>query len=72
MKSYITFGQVHIHRVNNKTFDKDCVAVINCKDREDGRNKAFEFFGDKFFTDYTEEDIQDKMHFYSRGMIEVE
>ena len=25
MKFYISFGQVHVHSVNGKTFDKDCL-----------------------------------------------
>ncbi len=54
MKIYITFGQVHVHRVNGKKFDKDSVAVIDCECHRDGRVKAFEYFGGKFFTSYEE------------------
>jgi len=72
MKVYITFGQVHVHSVNGKTFDKDCVAVINAEDEEKGREKAFEYFSDKWFTSYTEENWKDSnMHFFPRGFIEV-
>ena len=72
MKVYITFGQVHVHSVNGKTFDKDCVAVINAEDEENGREKAFEYFSDKWFTSYTEENWKDSnMHFFPRGFIEV-
>ena len=52
MKVCITFGQIHVHSVNGKTFDKDCVAVIECEDYTDGRNKAFEYFDDKFHMCY--------------------
>ena len=70
MKIYITFGQVHVHRVNNKTFDRDCVAVIECNSHEHGRELAFEFFDDKFFTSY--EDVEDaELHYYPRGLIEA-
>lgn len=70
-KTYVTFGQDHAHSVNGKTFDKDCVAVINCNDAAHGRQLAFEFFGGKFFTAYTKGDIDDLMQFYPRGYIEV-
>ena len=29
MKTYVTFGQDHIHRVNGQLLDKDCVAIVN-------------------------------------------
>ena len=65
IKSYITFGQVHAHSVNGKTFDKDCVAVIN-----GGRDLAFELFGDKWCFHYTKfSDID--MSYFPRGLIEV-
>ena len=71
-KTYITFGQVHTHRVNNKTFDKDCVAVIHCIDAQAGRNLAFEYFGDKFFTTYYDKQFDKRgMMYYPRGYIEV-
>lgn len=72
MKVYITFGQVHAHSVNGITFDKDCVAVINAEDEEKGREKAFEYFGDKWFTSYTEKSWNDtNMYCFPRGFIEV-
>lgn len=48
MEVIVTFGQVHVHRVNNTTFDKDCVAVITCRNYADGYKKAFELFNDKW------------------------
>ncbi len=52
MKHYVTFGQVHVHRGQGKTLDKDTVAVFEAESWEEGRRKAFDLFGDKFFTDY--------------------
>ena len=66
---YITFGQNHVHRVNGKTFDCDCVAVIKCKDRKEGRELAFEYFDDKWCFEYFEK-IPD-MSFFPRGLIKV-
>lgn len=35
-KTYVTFGQDHSHHIYGKLFDKDCVAVIECLDAENG------------------------------------
>ena len=71
MKIYITFGSGHFHTVNGKTFDKDCVAVIECEDHSDGREKAFEYFGPQFCTSHVEETIVTIMKYFPRGQIEV-
>jgi len=73
-KIYITFGQGHTHRVNNKTFDCDCVAVINAIDEEAGRTRAHELFGPQWSTSYTEEMFikGDFMKYFPRGEMEVE
>jgi hypothetical protein len=49
MKTYITFGQEHVHSINGKTFDKDCVAVVNLPEEE-----AREIFMPEFCFSYTE------------------
>ncbi len=74
MKTYITFGQVHTHSVNGKTFDKDCVAVIESLSAEAGRAKAFEIFGREFCMEYPEEHFNhDSLKsFFPRGLINVE
>ena len=66
---YITFGQIHTHSVNGITFDKDCVAAIKCDNHGHGRVIAFELFGPRFMTSY--DHIDDKLHYYPRGIIEV-
>ena len=72
MKTYITFGQAHIHKINNKIFDKDCIAVIECNTPEEGRKKAFEIFGTKFCFEYPESYFDhSKMNFFPRGYIKV-
>lgn len=73
MKTYITFGQDHVHEINNKIFDKNCVAVINSSSVKEGREKAFEIFGTKFCFEYPEDFFDsDILEFFSRGLIEVE
>jgi len=68
MKFYITFGQVHVHSVNGKTFDKDCVAVINGETAEQCDKMAFDLFKGKFHQHTPE--LPD-MSYYPRGLIEV-
>lgn len=72
MKIYVTFGQGHVHNVNGKTFDKDCVAMLKAENYGEGRRKAFECFNNKFCTTYDESDITPGfMCFFPRGIIEV-
>jgi hypothetical protein len=70
MKTYVTFGQDHVHKLGNKTFDRNSVAEIDCETFEEGRAKAFELFGKKFCTTYT--DLK-KVHleYYPRGIIKI-
>ena len=73
MKVYITFGQVHIHSINGKTFDRDSIAVINCKDYIEGRKKAFELFKRLFHNCYSEDEFNDDiLSYFPRGLIEVD
>lgn len=65
MSCYITFGQAHTHRVNGVTLDCDSVAKVR------DRDQAFELFGPKFGTSYTEEEIMKVMHYFPRGIIDL-
>ena len=72
MKTYVTFGQVHAHSISGITFDKDCVAVINCKNKQEGREKAFEYFDGKFCFEYHESEFDvTSLVYFPRGLIEV-
>ena len=67
MKTFVTFGQGHVHKINDTVFDKDCVAIV-----EGDREKVFEIFGPKFCFEYPEEYWDDaKMKYYPRGYIVV-
>lgn len=73
MKTFVTFGQDHIHQIGDKIFNRDCVAIIEGPSAEENREKAFEIFGPKFCFEYPEEFwSEDKMKFFPRGYIEVE
>ena len=67
MKTYVTFGQSHIHQINGKIFNKVCVAIV-----DGGREKVFELFGNKFCFEYPENKWDEsKMHFFPNGYVEV-
>jgi len=68
MNVYITFGQVHVHSVNGKTFDKDCVAVIDSASLATGHNLAIDIFNSKFHS--ATATVPD-MDYFPRGLIEV-
>lgn len=74
-KVYITFGQIHTHKCGKYTLDRNCVAVINCSNYEEGQEKAFDWFDGKFHNCYDEEyfnkNENDIMKYYPRGLIEV-
>jgi len=72
-KHYVTFGQVHTHRVNGHTLDCDSVACYEAENYGTGRTKAFELFGDKFFTDYhdTQFNMED-LEYFPRGIINID
>jgi len=71
-KTYVTFGQGHTHRVNNKTFDCDCVAVIEASSSIEGREKAFEYFNGKFCFEYFDDAFDfDMLKYFPRGLIAV-
>ena len=71
-KTYITFGQDHVHRVNNVIVDKDCVGIIESENAVRGREIAFELFGPKFSMEYPEQYWEeDSMKFFPRGYIKL-
>lgn len=68
MKIYITFGQIHVHSINGKTLDKDCVAVIEAETHEKGRKIAMDIFDGVFHQSLNE---PPDMSFFPRGLIEI-
>ena len=68
MKNYFSFGQNHIHKIDGKIFDKDCIVLINVKTAARAREIMFETFGDKWSMHYTK--LPD-MSFFPRGVIEL-
>ena len=68
----VTFGQAHAHSVNGKTFDKDCVALINAPTIEEANRIAFDLFQGKFHQHVDRENWKEEnMQYFPRGYIEV-
>jgi hypothetical protein len=70
MKTYVTFGQIHVHSINGKTFDKNSVAVIERETAEEGRLAAMDIFDGIFHQTFYDE--LPAMEYFPRGLIEVE
>lgn len=66
-KYYITFGQIHVHSIDGKTFDKDCVAEIEAENKGEAHDKAMEIFGGVFHN------VNEKpnLEYYPRGIIKL-
>ena len=72
MKTYVTFGQEHEHKINGIIFDRNCVAVIDALNAKAGREKAFKLFGEKFCFAYAEKNFSmSSLKFFPRGLINV-
>ena len=68
-KFFVSFGQVHLHVVGGRVFDKDCIGVITAEDESQARTKAFECFNDKWCFLYKTEP---EMRYFPRGFIEID
>ena len=69
VKYYITFGQSHIHKINGKVFDKDCVAVVEAGNPDNASALIFDLFSDRFCSCGT---LVPNNKYYPRGFIKVE
>jgi hypothetical protein len=67
---HVTFGQIHVHHINDQTFDKNCVAVIIAHSIKECNRIAFEVFEGKFHehVDAKQWD-ESKMKYFPRGYI---
>lgn len=69
MKCYVTFGQIHVHSINGKTLDKDCVAEFSAKNIISGHGHAMTIFDEKFH--HCTEELPE-MSYYPRGIINID
>lgn len=71
-KYYITFGQIHVHSVNGKTFDKDCIAEIEAENMNEAHAYAMNVFDARFHQCVTAKQCNDEfMSYFPRGIIPV-
>ena len=67
MKTFVTFGQDHTHKINGEIFDKDCIAIV-----DGNRAEVFRIFGQKFCFEYPEKIWNDDViKYFPRGYITV-
>ena len=70
-KFYVSFGQIHTHRIGSTTFDCDSLLVIEATDIAEARDRVFKSqIKDKFFTIYDEDNVD--LSYFPRGAIEVQ
>lgn len=72
-KFIITFGQIHAHRVNGKTFDKDSVAVVKAESQNEAHEFAMDVFNKEFHHCIPEEefDNSNSIQYFPRGKMEA-
>ena len=63
--SYFTFGQVHVHSVNGRTWDKDTIVKITA---EDPRAVMVETFGIRWSHEYDE---PPNVELFPKGIVEL-
>ena len=68
MKVYITFEQIHTHSINGKTFDKNCIGVLEADNVVDGYCRAMNLFNKQFHRALGE---KPDMSYFPRGLIEL-
>ena len=66
---YFSFGQGHIHKVNETIFDKDCIVSIDAECEEDARHEMFDTFGSAWCFSYSE---PPEIKYFPRGIIKLE
>lgn len=65
----VTFGQEHAHRINNYTFDKDSVAIVEAMDINEAQRIALDIFNKEFFIVRSEKnfDKEGYIKYFPRG-----
>lgn len=72
-RHFVTLGQKHAHRINGITVDCDCVVEYEAKNASEGREKAFKYFGDQFFTNYHDEEFnKEDLIYFPKGFVKID
>lgn len=67
---YITFGQVHAHKIMGVGLDKDTVLRVKAKNWTQAHGLAFALFGRRFGTVYDENDLN--LGYFPKGIVDLE
>lgn len=67
---YFSFGQSHVHRVDGVTLDADVLLKVRGT-YGDARQRVFDAIGDKWAMQYDEENLEAKLKYFPRGVVEV-
>lgn len=68
MKFYISFGQIHVHSIEGKTIDKDCIVEMEANSKREAHERSMDIFNKKFHRVY---DTKPDMSYFPRGIIEL-
>lgn len=72
MKFYISFGQVHAHSIEGRTYDKDSLMCVEAGSEIIARIGVNQLTGGKWCGIYTENDLPDTLHYFPRGIINTD
>ena len=66
---YFSFGQAHIHFINDVKYDKDCIVKIYATNEHEAQDRMMRAFGEQWSMRYDEKTLD--MSFFPRGIIEL-
>ena len=69
MNFYISFGQAHAHRINNRTYDCDSLMLVQADDEIAARLHVHKLTGGRWCGTYKAEDLPTVLGFFPRGVI---
>ena len=72
MNFYISFGQAHAHRINNRTYDCDSLMLVQAETEIAARLHVRMLTGGLWSGTYKAEDLPDVLRYFPRGVINVD
>lgn len=72
MKFFISFGQVHAHVIEGRTYDKDSLMLVEAPGKIVARIGVTQITGGKWSSLYQEEELGDVLHHFPRGVINAD
>jgi hypothetical protein len=72
VRFYISFGQVHAHSIDGKTYDKDSLMLIEAPGELVARVGVNQITGGKWCGIYSETQLPEMLHYFPRGVINAD